>query len=275
VDVAGARWSWDRSPALRWLLLDEDTTGEPDTVVALCADVDGLFVDTPAPPPARLLGCRPEPPLRRALEALARGAGNPGGALWRRRITTSICTVAEDGTATPVVDGFLGGSVMAAVPSTLGEGLLDVTLDAAVHHPMPTGAREIWELWRTGRPAERGAWVRYDRLLRHHWSGAALAHHLRAADRPAGSEYHLDGRHVTDLEGFFCAIGEAVNGPGGYFGWNADALNDCARGRWGAAPPFRLVWHDSAVARRHLAAGTTSDDVLSWLAEAGIDVDLR
>jgi hypothetical protein len=43
-------WSWDRSPAPRWLLLDDDTTGEPDTVVALCADIDGLFVDAPSSP---------------------------------------------------------------------------------------------------------------------------------------------------------------------------------------------------------------------------------
>jgi hypothetical protein len=229
VDLAGARWSWDRSPALRWLLLDEYTMGEPDTVVALCADVDGLFVDTADESPARLLGCLPEAPLRRALDALARGAGNPGGALRHRRITASVVSVAEDGSATPVVNGHLGGSVTAVVPSTLGDGLVDVTFDTGVADPMPTGAREIWDLWRRGRPTEPGRWTRYDRLLRHHWSGAALAHHPRGgADRPAGGVYHLDGRHVTELEGFFCAIGEAVNGPGGWFGGDLFWLHENA-----------------------------------------------
>lgn len=92
---------------------------------------------------------------------------------------------------------------------------------------------------------------------------------------PASGAYHLDGRHVTDVEGFYCAIGEAVNGSGGYFGWNIDALDDCPRGGWGATVPFRLVWHDSMVARAHLVAGydrrrwlpaITLDDLLQLLA---------
>jgi len=53
----------------------------------------------------------------------------------------------------------------------------------------------------------------------------------------------LDGRHITDEDGFYCALGEAVNGPGGYFGWNLDALNYCLRGHWGAQAPFTLHWH--------------------------------
>jgi RNAse (barnase) inhibitor barstar len=83
---------------------------------------------------------------------------------------------------------------------------------------------------------------------------------------------NLDGLNVTDLAGFYCAIGEAVNGPGGYFGWNPDALHDCLRGGWGAAQPFRLIWHDAAVARAHPAA--VCDQVLQWLTQNGITVEL-
>ncbi|WP_241825465.1 barstar family protein [Micromonospora sp. CB01531] len=72
--------------------------------------------------------------------------------------------------------------------------------------------------------------------------------------------------------------------PGGYFGWNLDALVDCLCGGWGAAPPFRLVWHDSAVARARLGAGydrrswapaVTLDDLLALLATGGVEVELR
>jgi len=121
--------------------------------------------------------------------------------------------------------------------------------------------------------------------LRHYWAGAALCHRRSSEqDRPAGTAYHLDGRHVTDVEGFYCAIGEAINGPGGYFGWNLDELRDCLRGGWGAARPFRLIWQDAAVAQKHLVAGydrrrwappITMDDLLRWLAEHRIDVELR
>ncbi|WP_432944427.1 barstar family protein [Kribbella sp. CA-253562] len=65
----------------------------------------------------------------------------------------------------------------------------------------------------------------------------------------AGHEFVLGGRYVFDEDGFYCAIGEAVNGPGGYFGWNLDALVDCLRGGWGAVAPFVLRWASSAVAR--------------------------
>jgi RNAse (barnase) inhibitor barstar len=103
-------------------------------------------------------------------------------------------------------------------------------------------------------------------------------------DRRAGRTYHLDGRYVTDVEGFYCAVGEAVNGPGGYFGWNPDALDDCLRGGWGAATPFRLVWHDADVARQYLVAGydrwrlrpaVTMDHLLGMLRERGVGVELR
>ncbi|MEU8383922.1 barstar family protein [Streptosporangium sp. NPDC048865] len=102
-------------------------------------------------------------------------------------------------------------------------------------------------------------------------------------DRPAGRTYDLDGTHVTDRAGFYLAIGEAVNGPGGYFGWNLGALDDCLRGRFGAETPFTLVWQRSHVARESLAfpfgeAGDGSayfDDVRTVFEEGGVEVVLR
>lgn len=291
VNAADLRWHWDQAVPLRWLLVDEFTMmNEPDAAVAACADVDGLFAGEPAGPgagrlagpgepglaagPARLIGCRPERPLRAALDALARG-GAPGGALWRRRVSASVYSVADHGTAVRLPGNCgLHASVTAACPSPLGAGLLDVSFDAAITGPMPSGASEIWELWRAGRPAEPGMWSGYDSGLRREWSGAALAHRPRGTpDKPAGTTYSLDGLNVTDLAGFYCAIGEAVNGPGGYFGWNADALHDCLTGGWGAVRPFQLIWHDAATARAHLAAAF--DQVLQWLTQDGIVVELR
>jgi len=120
--------------------------------------------------------------------------------------------------------------------------------------------------------------------LRHHWAGLALTHRSTGPDRPAGTTYHLDGRFVTDVEGFYCAIGEAINGPGGHFGWNLDALEDCLRGRFGAQTPFRLVWHDPTVAREHLAPGydrhrlgpaVTFEYLQDMLAAHQVEIDLH
>lgn len=53
-----------------------------------------------------------------------------------------------------------------------------------------------------------------------------------------------------------------------------DALNDCLLGRWGAAPPFSLIWHASEVARGCLGVTPHAvhrppafDELLAYLAE--------
>ncbi|MFF4393609.1 barstar family protein [Streptomyces sp. NPDC001552] len=103
------------------------------------------------------------------------------------------------------------------------------------------------------------------------------------ADAPAGRVYALDGRGVVDMDSFYCAIGEVVNGPGGYFGWNLDALDDCLRGGWGATPPFPLCWESSAQARAHLmdSRSPSADEpavfelLLQIFEERGVRVVLR
>ncbi|WP_207943574.1 barstar family protein [Actinomadura sp. KC345] len=265
----------------------------------MCADIDGLFVDLPPRPRERptglfrepaeppvphvtLVGCRPEPPLETAIAA-AHQATKAG--LRRRRVSADVGAVAADGSAVALVAAAVSGTVLSSVPSTLGSGLLDVTIAGDAREPRPAGTRGILDLWFTGRPTRYNLWARHDRTLRHEWAGVALAHRRREApDRPAGTVFHLDGRFVTDVEGFYCDIGEAINGPGGYFGWNLDALDDCLSATWGAQAPFRLLWHDSAVARRHLVAGhdrhrrapaVTLDTLVQVFTAHGVDVELR
>jgi RNAse (barnase) inhibitor barstar len=43
--------------------------------------------------------------------------------------------------------------------------------------------------------------------------------------------YDVRGERIASLEDFYREIGEAINGPGGYFGRNLDAFNDCLAGR--------------------------------------------
>ncbi|MFB8003703.1 barstar family protein [Nocardia sp. NPDC056000] len=100
-------------------------------------------------------------------------------------------------------------------------------------------------------------------------------------DDPPGTRYELDGTHIVDEDTFYCAIGEAVNGPGGYFGWNLDAFEDCTRGGFGATTPFTIVWNESATARTHLGRRTNRDDssifdiIMEICAQHRIEVLLR
>ncbi|WP_205718762.1 barstar family protein [Actinomadura sp. WMMA1423] len=260
-------------------------SGPDGASCGVCADVTGVFREPAAPPVplVTLVGCRPEPPLLTAIAAVHQ---TTKAGLRRRRVGAHVGAVAADGSAVGLTYGIVSGTVLSSSPSRLDRDLLDVTIASDAREPCPAGTRGILDRWFTGRPTERNLWARYDRTLRHEWTGVALAHLARrnTPDQPAGTAFHLDGRFVTDIEGFYCALGEAINGPGGYFGWNLDGLADCLCGKYGATAPFRLVWHDSAVARRHLVAGydrrrhapaVTLDVLLGLLAERGIDIDLR
>ncbi|MFF8846868.1 barstar family protein [Streptomyces sp. NPDC015127] len=71
--------------------------------------------------------------------------------------------------------------------------------------------------------------------------------------------YVIDGAEVTDLESFWTVIGEAVNGPGGYFGRNLDALADCLGGGMGTPDDgdFVVEWRDHELSRRALGREET------------------
>jgi len=74
--------------------------------------------------------------------------------------------------------------------------------------------------------------------------------------------YVLDGHRFSGLSDFYRHIGEAVNGPGGYFGSNLDALSDCLSGGFGTPEPedqaFQFVWINSDVARVRLGYPETA-----------------
>jgi RNAse (barnase) inhibitor barstar len=248
-----------------------------------CRDVTGLFRGRAAPPVprVRLLGCQPETPLLTALDAIGRSTET---GLRRRRIRAEVHTVGADGSVSRVLSAVVSGTVEASEPSPLGTGLVDVTVDSEPREPLPTGLLDILKHWRTGVPSEKNLWAAYDHELRQYWAGTAFLHRPSTPDRPPGTTYDLDGRFVTDIEGFYCAIGEAINGPGGYFGRDLDELDDCLQGTYGAQAPFRLVWHDSTTAREHLLDGydrrrlrhgTPMNHLLDLLTAHHIDIDLR
>jgi RNAse (barnase) inhibitor barstar len=72
--------------------------------------------------------------------------------------------------------------------------------------------------------------------------------------------YVLDGTRIATLEDFWHVVGEAVNGPGGYFGRNLDAFNDCLRGGFGTPDDddFQFHWREHTVSRERLSYAETA-----------------
>lgn len=99
----------------------------------------------------------------------------------------------------------------------------------------------------------------------------------------AQHEYRIDGRRITDRASLYAALGAALNGPGGYYGSNLDALADCLHGGFGPEPPFTLVWRDAATVRARLTGTVVVrgrelgyfDAVVDTLRSEGVTVLLR
>jgi hypothetical protein len=56
-----------------------------------------------------------------------------------------------------------------------------------------------------------------------------------------GRVVFLDGAWIDDVPSFYLSLGEAMNGPEGYFGGGLYALSDCLCGGFGALPPLTIM----------------------------------
>jgi RNAse (barnase) inhibitor barstar len=93
--------------------------------------------------------------------------------------------------------------------------------------------------------------------------------------------FRIDGRRIESVADFYREVGRAVNGPGGYFGSNLDALADCLRGGFGTPEhrPYEFEWQYSEVSRRHLedvqrGQHTFFDAVREVFDDAGVTLKL-
>ncbi|MEW2091975.1 barstar family protein [Streptomyces sp. NPDC006682] len=75
--------------------------------------------------------------------------------------------------------------------------------------------------------------------------------------------YVIEGSGVTGLDSFWDVMGEAVNGPGGYFGRSLDAFADCLGGGFGTPEDgaFVIEWRDHARSARALG----HEETARWL----------
>ncbi|MFF7155724.1 barstar family protein [Streptomyces sp. NPDC008139] len=227
-DAAGARYA---------LTSDE----EPDDFWGYVQDATGLFVplDDEGRRRVELLGCDPRGALLRAVDRVGTKRAQAGNA---------DLAFLDERSGRRLGSYFVNWlTVEDRRPSVrYGSDRCDLTVSLWCE-ALLAQAEWPWHLVRTGVLTRTGMWHDLDRDGRHAWMSVALKRSVRPdIDRPAGTVYELDGSHVTDEYSFYCALGEAVNGPGGYFGWNLSAIDDCLRGRWGASTPFTLVWNDSA-----------------------------
>lgn len=125
-------------------------------------------------------------------------------------------------------------------------------------------------------PERAGAWRALSTAQRWRWLVAARNRHFKWLkrrggwkDAAPGAIFSIDGSQITDLPSFFCALGEAINGPGGYFGLSVSSLEDCLFGAFGATLPFVLRIQSYDTCQRSLNATA----LMEWAQERIVSGD--
>lgn len=93
--------------------------------------------------------------------------------------------------------------------------------------------------WRSLREDEKWSWLQSVRDA--FFANAKHSPPPRLRDKTVT----LEGSLIEDVPSFYCALGEAVNGPGGYFGAHTIALH----GGFGLDAPCTIRWRDSSASR--------------------------
>jgi RNAse (barnase) inhibitor barstar len=135
-------------------------------------------------------------------------------------------------------------------------------------------AKEIWRHWASDRELEAGEWRRwpssqYDAWL-HVVQNAWFSSGKAAARYGTSSLVFLDGSRMVNVAAFYCELGEAVNGSGGYFGSNLDALADCLSAG-PADTPLNIYWEHVDAARAALGE-KFMESALSTMREYGVEI---
>ncbi|AET59809.1 barstar family protein [Paenibacillus terrae] len=103
----------------------------------------------------------------------------------------------------------------------------------------------LWDLLRRKHKLVRNKWKEFSEEERLGWLNVVRIHSMynkSSKQDKQGEIYTIDGEYVSDFLSFFIALGEAINEPGGYYGFNLSSLKDCLCGGFGAIAPFTINW---------------------------------
>lgn len=116
----------------------------------------------------------------------------------------------------------------------------DIILKGMVWNETP-GYHKFLKMKLNNQINEKYLWRKLKNNELQGWLGFAFQTQRMPIDRE-DVKIELDGNLFDDLEEFFCLLGEEINGPGGYFGRNGNALADCFCGGFGVKSISEIKW---------------------------------
>lgn len=117
-------------------------------------------------------------------------------------------------------------------------------------------------------PKKLGEWINLSDREKSEWLSAArdraFADDSGSYEKRKNQTVEINGLNVEDELSFYCEIGEAVNGPGGYFGLCFHSFDDCLFGGFGLDFPYKIVWSNYKYSKKHLNKYV----LLNWLSDS-------
>ncbi|NIL61436.1 barstar family protein [Salinispora arenicola] len=218
-----------------FILIDEDT----QEILVAGDEVSGFFVD--------LEGELPEVVFRGVRELNMRKVRTEGGILEiidRRRAKIGEYFVGH---------AARGGVEKASVGDVASTNVSFRSFGGRCEY---VGAEEIWRHWVSNVVPKAGEWLQWPIECQDDWlhvvQNSWFARGRRAGRYGTSEKALLNGAEMRTRAGFYCALGEAVNGPRGYFGSNLDALGDCLSSSYGEGRLSEVSWRNFTESQTYL-----------------------
>ncbi|MEP0264263.1 barstar family protein [Dokdonia sp.] len=149
----------------------------------------------------------------------------------------------------------------------------NLILTAKVHESR-SGELDVWKMYFQNSIKTVGLWKELSEENKEGWLVVSynFQKHKITKDKD-NLVVKLDGELIDSELDFYCALGEAVNGIGGYFGFGLDGLHDCFCGGFGVGKPFTLIWSNHEYSKRNLE--NYFDSIISIFKEYKYLVELK
>ncbi|EHS58247.1 barstar family protein [Paenibacillus sp. Aloe-11] len=146
------------------------------------------------------------------------------------------------------------------------KGIFNLELKGTLETKPTSIELRLWKLLKGTRSLEHNIWQAFSKEERSGWLNVIRMYSVPdySLRDKQGEVYTLDGKYISDFTTFFIALGEAINGPGGYYGFSLDSLADCLCGGFGAIGPFTIHWQNVHYFLKRYEDEWNSKETYSW-----------
>ncbi|REC49548.1 barstar family protein [Chryseobacterium pennipullorum] len=106
----------------------------------------------------------------------------------------------------------------------------------------PKGYQKAMDMKLNNEINEKNVWKKFQKDELQGWLAYALNTGKKPEKNRENITVRINGNDFHNLDGFFCTLGEEINGISGYFGRNLPALYDSLRGDFGVKSISELNW---------------------------------